>query len=293
MRISLLFGVMLLFGCSVSPLVDKGKENAENQIHSYLRASFLPENNYDKTKRYYSAGEVTEEDFDLVLEAAREIYEPILSNLGLSLTVNGDYSDDTVNAYCSRDGNDVKTQFFGGLAKHPKMTIEGFALVVCHELGHAVAGIPVYSSDKWAAVEGQSDYFATAACARKMFDQNSPMTYRIMELMRKKKPTPSPTANCSAFKGIDKQVCEMSLAGGLSLGSVLADLNDEPMPKYETPSKVVVTKTMEKHPPGQCRLDSYKAGTLCTKEWNDSVIPSSKSQETAVSCEKPRCWYKG
>jgi hypothetical protein len=162
--------------------------------------------------------------------------------------------------------------------------------VICHEIGHAVAGKPLYSDNEWASVEGQSDQFATAACARKMFDLSSPVNYQFADLMKKK--NPKQPANCSGHKGSAKQVCELSLSGGLSLGAVLADLNDEPTPKYETPSKVVMKKTMESHPPAQCRLDTYKAGALCNKTWNDSIIPSTKAQENAVNCERPKCWYK-
>jgi hypothetical protein len=278
-----MFGV----GCSIDSGSSEGKEKA-SQVRSI--ASFLPENDYDKTKRYYAAGEVTEEDFNLVIDAGIEIYQPILEELGLNLTIEGDYSDETVNAYCSRDGDNVMVKMFGGLAKQPLMTVEGFAMVLCHELGHAVAGIPTYKDNAWAAIEGQSDYFATAACARKMFDPSSPMVYRIAQLMKKKKPTQP--ANCLVYRGADKTICELSLLGGLSLGAVLADLNDEPTPKYETPSKVVVKKTMEAHPPSQCRTDTYLAGALCNKNWDDSIIPSNKSEADKVSCAKPKCWYK-
>lgn len=292
MKKYILLGSLILFSsaCSFNPAKNEDSRNQYEQAS--IKKSFLPENDFDK-RTYYAAGEVTEDDFDAVLQAADEIYSPILSNLGLNLTVNGDWSSKTVNAYCNREGNDVEVSFFGGLAKHPKMTVEGFALVVCHELGHAIGGIPVYSGNSWAAVEGQSDYFATAACARKMFDPSSPLRYWGRDLMkRKKQPTPdqdNSSANCGS--GQKGDICKLSLSGGLSLGGVLADLNGESTPRYETPSKVVVSKTMEKHPPAQCRADSYKAGALCNKTWNYDIIPSTKSQENAVSCSKPRCWY--
>jgi hypothetical protein len=278
---------MLGVGCSIDSGTTEGKEKSSKEN---TFASFLPENDFHRTKRYYAAGEVTEDDFDLVIAAGIEIYQPILEGLGLNLTIDGDYTDETVNAYCSRDGDNVMVKMFGGLAKQPLMTVEGFAMVLCHELGHAVAGIPVYKDNPWAAIEGQSDYFATAACARKIFDPSSPMTYRVMQLMKKKKPTQP--ANCLVYRGADKTICELSLLGGLSLGAVLADLNDEPTPKYETPSKVVVKKTMEAHPPAQCRTDTYLAGALCNKNWDDNTIPSNKSEADKVSCAKPKCWYK-
>lgn len=278
----------MLFSCSV-PQEQVLRSGETNRTYGYKK-SFLPENNFNETRRYYAAGDVTEDDFNLAMDAANEIYQPIFSNLGLNLTIQGDFSDETVNAFCSRDGDNVTVQMFGGLAKQPKMSLEGFVLVICHEIFHAVGGIPKYSGNDWASVEGQADMGAVSACARKMFDSNSPVNYQLIELMKKK--NPKQPVNCSTYKGADKQICELSLTGGLSLGAVLASLNDEPTPKYETPSKVVVKKTMESHPDSQCRLDTYKAGALCNKTWNDSIIPSTKAQDSAVNCERPKCWYK-
>ena len=47
------------------------------------------------------------------------------------------------------------------------MTPDGFALVLCHELGHHLAGNPRVQA--WAANEGQSDYFSTQSCARELW----------------------------------------------------------------------------------------------------------------------------
>jgi hypothetical protein len=283
---------MLGVGCSIDSGTTEGKEKSSKE-NSF--ASFLPENDFHRTKRYYAAGEVTEDDFDLILSAAEEIYAPIIASFGAELVVSGAWEDNTVNAYANQDGNRWEVSFFGGLARHPEMTFYGFSLVVCHELFHHLGGFPVYSNSEWnAAIEGQSDYGAAAACARKMFDQNSPMRVWGRDLMKKKKkPTEPPgQKSCSGFYGIDKEVCEITLEGGLSLGRVLAELNGEKAPSYSTPSKVVVSKTMEKHPDSQCRLDTYLAGALCNKTWEDRSIPRSKSEADKVSCAKPKCWYK-
>jgi hypothetical protein len=281
---------MLGVGCSIDSGTTEGKEKSSQEL---TYASFLPENNFDE-RSYYKAGEVTQDDFETILYAAEEIYTPIVAAFGAQLVVNGDYADKTVNAYANQDGDRWEVSFFGGLAKHPEMTVPGFALVVCHELFHHLGGFPVYSNSRWAAIEGQSDYGAVTACARKMFDQNSPMRVWGKDLMKKKKPTePSGQKSCSGFYGIDKEVCEITLEGGLSLGRVLAALNGEKAPSYSTPSKVVVSKTMETHPPAQCRVDTYLAGALCNKTWEDRTIPRNKSEADKASCAKPKCWYKG
>jgi len=62
---------------------------------------------------------------------------------------------------------------FGGLARHETMTPDGFATVVCHELGHHLGGVPKKFSwfgNSWASNEGQADYFGIMKCLRKMFE---------------------------------------------------------------------------------------------------------------------------
>lgn len=272
----------MLFGCSV-PKEQIMRSGETNRSYGYKK-SFLPENNFHETKRYYAAGEVTEQDFDDVLEAIRTIYEPIFWNHGATLNVYGAWNDPTVNAYAEQAGTAWNVSFFGGLAQHPFMTREGFAMVACHEVGHHVAGFPLYANNDWAANEGNSDFYATAACAKLIFDENSPLTWR-WNLM-KKKPKPTPGGNCSS------SVCKISLEAGLSLGKVLAELNGDPEPSYETPDKTKVKKTSDSHPKAQCRIDTYKMGAYCTKSWNNDIIPQTKADMAKNSCpDRPACWY--
>lgn len=286
-KLLIVFAIML-GGCSIDAGKSEGAE--KSSARTFKKASFLPENNYDD-RTYYQAGEVTEQDFNDVLYAAEEIYGPIVAQFGATLNVNGDWRSKTVNAYADQDGDNWNVSFFGGLARHPNMTVNGFALVVCHELGHHLSGFPVYQDSPWqAGNEGNSDFYATASCARKMFDPSSPLRYWGRDLMKRRTP-PTQQTNCSG-SNIDREICQLSLDGGLSLGKVLADLASDKAPSYETPDKTVVKKTSHSHPKAQCRLDSYKMGALCTKQWNDEIIPGNKNEMMQVSCsDRPRCWY--
>lgn len=274
--------------CS-APIGEKISARKNGQTDSVVK-SFLPENDYHE-RNYYQNGEVSEDDFNAILAAAYELYSPIIESFGARLIVNGDYRSNTVNAYANQDGNEWSISFFGGLAKHPKMTFSGFVIVVCHELAHHLGGYPYYSNSPWnASVEGQSDYFATASCAKRMFDSSSPLRIWGFDLWKNRNPTES--GNCNSF-GLDRNVCELSLAGGLSLGAVLADLGNEREPSYSTPSKTVVKKTMEKHPNAQCRLDTYRIGALCNRIWDDYSMPRNRIEAEKISCQKPKCWYAG
>src|SRR6478609_9034269 len=66
-----------------------------------------------------------------------------------------------------------RVHMYGGLARRPEVTPDGFTLVVCHEVGHHFGGYPFVRDAYWAANDGQADYFSTLACARRLW-QNQP-----------------------------------------------------------------------------------------------------------------------
>lgn len=128
----------------------------------------MPKNDLHLREGFLSS-DVTEADFNRVLDRFQAVYGPILKNdFGKTLSINRLWSDNTVNASASQSGDIWTLNMYGGLARAAPTTLDGFALVVCHELGHHVGGFPFYFED-WAANEGQSDYFAGIACAKFMW----------------------------------------------------------------------------------------------------------------------------
>jgi uncharacterized protein YkwD len=222
---------------------------------------------------------ITETDFNSILDVIEDTYKPIFQSFGANFVLERAWSDSTVNAYADQVGRDWIVHMYGGMARRQEMNVAGFGLVACHEIGHHLGGFPKYSDSPWAANEGQSDYFSTFACARKVFDS-----------------LPVPTVTGKAKEACDKwpdqsarETCYKIMDGGLALGKLLAVLGGERVPTYETPDPSVVTKTSDSHPRAQCRLDTYYAGEVCAdKVWNDKVIPTTKD---AVCANRPRCWY--
>lgn len=253
--------------------------------------SFMPENKLflqDDVSKKVNANGIDEAFFNEIINRAQSIYAPIVSQHGGNLVITGDWNDSTVNAYANREGNTWTVAMFGGMARRNEITKDGFALVICHEIGHHLGGFPTYSGN-WASVEGNSDFYATAGCAEKIFSGDSPTP---------KPPCPfAPEAGTLPCKGYafssDATVCQRSIDGSISLGTLLAALGGEKAPSISTPDKSRVTKTSESHPKAQCRLDTMYQGILCTKKWNDSVIPRSKAEMETVTCSgRPACWYK-
>jgi len=261
--------------------------------------SFMPDNQLfleDDSANEVNANGIDEAYFNAIIEKAQAIYAPIVAQHGGNLTIEGDWSNSTVNAYANRSGNNWTVAMFGGMARRNEITKDGFALVICHELGHHLAGYPFYVR-QWAANEGNSDYYATAGCAAKLFTDKAPAPTP--------EPTPTPKSPCpfvpetesTPCKGFsfayDKTVCQRSLDGSLSITKLLAVLGGQRIPTIETPDTSVVNKTSDSHPKAQCRLDTMYQGIICSRVWNDGIIPENKNEMAIVSCsERPACWYK-
>jgi len=244
---------------------------------SQISLADLPYNDLWQQDDKYNFEGISETDFRSVIDEVTQVYKPIAQELGFSLNINGNWEDSTVNAYTSRNGDEWYVAMFGGLARRKEVTRDGFMLVVCHELAHQMGGYPM---DDWAAYEGQADYIATHVCSRKVFRKFPKFSYSEIVIPR----------SCLVWTDkTEQKMCMRNLAAGQSLGNLLAALRNSPLPSYETPDQSVVTETQQAHPAAQCRLDSYRAGTLCTMEWDDTVIPQVSN---AVCPTRPKCWFK-
>ncbi|MBX2989299.1 MAG: M48 family metalloprotease [Bdellovibrionaceae bacterium] len=272
----------------------------------------MPPNRAHLMDRRERVANITEEQFNQIIDDVMKYWQPIAQAKGVNLVAEKNWSDGTVNAYASQSGNTWRVAMFGGLARRPEVTPDGFALVVCHELGHHFAGYAFYGSRDWASSEGESDYFATNACAKMIWGKD----FRGNERFRRIRNVPAPVQeNCTAAwpNNANAQAwCVRAAAGGHSLATLLANLGNDPAPKFETPDTTVVSRTNTAHPRGQCRLDTYFAGALCTKTWDMNTIPgrnhpkgqnsqAAELESMKVSCYasegfkigmRPSCWFK-
>lgn len=255
---------------------------------------FMPENRLARFDRA-DVSNISQDDFNTVITKVEAYYKPLVQRLyGANLTVIRDWANPTVNAYSSRPSSNVwQVNMFGGLARRQEITPDGFLAVVCHEVGHQVAGFPYVSQGQWPANEGQSDYFATLACARRLWaadvDQNA-LSAKLIPAY------PKQLCDASWANQDDRNLCyRLALAG-----KSLADLLSGGMAKFETPDRSQVPRTNPDHPQGQCRLDTYLAGAICTVEFDDEMVPRNEAQSAQVTCQarrgeagfRPRCWFK-
>ena len=257
----------------------------------------LPENDLHLEDNFNESN-VTEEQFNQAIDQARDYYAPIVSELGGQLRFSRRWGNATVNAMAYRQGNLWWVTMYGGLARRPEVTVDGFMMVVCHEIGHHLGGFPTKGAS-WASNEGNSDYFAAFSCVRNLWKDEH-------------------ETNAKAEIGIDsypKQLCEDAYFGrgrnainlcyrnmraGHSLARLLGTMRKTSISWYRVP-RGTVGATMHNHPPAQCRLATYMAGALCNAEYSDDEIPSNERDAALMTCHRstlyfhglrPRCWFQ-
>ncbi len=256
-----------------------------------LCKGFLPPNNMKIPIGDVRALGIKEDSFNRVMDKAIAVYAPIVAAHGGTLKVNRLWSNPTVNASAEQRGSTWILNMYGGLARHAAVTEEGFALVVCHEMGHHLGGFPRYSDDPWASNEGQSDYFAVTKCLRKAYPQG-------------KTPAgvdPVAAKRCEAAfpAGAERNSCLSNALGGMSVAKLFQDLMGASVPpKFDTPDTSEVASTNDNHPDTQCRLDTYFQGALCAKSQNEDFSTTDGVQGACTASQgfkeglRPRCWYK-
>lgn len=194
-----------------------------------------------------------------------------------------------------RIGPLYQVNMYGGLARHPDVTNDGFALVVCHELGHHLGGAPKkLIPNSWASNEGQADYFATLKCFRRVYGQDN-----NAEIVSKMDIDPLVTEKCNQVwsNSSDIALCKRSAMAGKSLAKLLSRRSDK-TPEFDTPDPSVVKLTYSGHPAGQCRLDTYFHGALCDQPFTkklsrrDPLIGTCNRATNDIVGIRPLCWYR-
>jgi hypothetical protein len=260
------------------------------------KTGFMPENNLRISKYDKDTNGMTEVKFLAIVKRVSDVYAPIVASKGATLEMDNNWDDETVNAYANRTGNVWHVNMFGGLARHPLTTDDGFLLVVCHETGHHLGGSPKFSGfGQWAANEGQADYFGSLKCMKRVLENDDNQV-----IVSKMTIEPEVTKQCQMVYKNDNEIalCQRIAMAGKSLGNLLGSLGGSSAVAFNTPDKSVVKKTFDAHPQAQCRLDTYFAASLCDKTFSEDVSDKSPIPGTCIKKDgyavgpRPLCWYK-
>lgn len=285
---------------------------AETQRPLELCSGFVPDNNLEFPVGFKSAlaggSGLTRAQFDAVLNKVEFIYRPIVSAAGGNLVIARDWKNAKVNAYATQVKNDWYLVMYGGLARHPSITKDGFALVACHELGHHLGGTPFRIETRpapyptgqpmWHTNEGGADYFATLKCLRYVFAGEDNKT--VVEDAKAQGALSAYAAKlCDRefSQDSDRLVCKRITLASDSAADFFRSLRKETIrPRFNTPDLWQATTVFDDHPGTQCRLDTYFAGSICDVDKSVPVSVHDYRQGTCVENVakvgfRPRCWF--
>ncbi|NOT78581.1 MAG: hypothetical protein HOP07_06210 [Bacteriovoracaceae bacterium] len=261
------------------------------------KGGFAPENNLQIAVGDKAANNMTKELFLDAITRVSSAYEPIVAQKDGKLIMNNRWDDNTVNASAQQSGKNWQVNMYGGLARHPLVTVDGFMMVVCHELGHHIGGAPRKGGfgSSWASNEGQADYFAGLKCMRRVLENED----NISAIANMTIDADVVTQCSSVYKSESEiALCKRVSMAGKSLAMLLGDLGGNSNVKFNTPDVSKVAKTNDNHPQAQCRLDTYFQGSLCDKAISDDVDNRDAIKGTCVKKDgytvgvRPLCWYK-
>lgn len=235
------------------------------------------------------------------IENFKMLLGPVVKRqMGKELKIELDWENPRVNASATRD-NDLNPVIilYGGMVRHPSLTIDGFYSILCHELGHHLGGAPKkfrgYSEKRsWSSAEGQADYYAATKCLPLIFNQAT--SSMKMDDLAPEKELDAVENSCG-----NDMMCSRILLAGLSVAEVFASLkNYANDPSLSENDRSQVWETDMGHPRPQCRLDTFKSGAQCSVSPSlqfdslDARIGSCysyKSDSENVIGARPRCWY--
>jgi len=261
------------------------------------KTGFLPDNDMYISESDKASNNMTQERFNQIITRVEKAYAPIVASKGANFSVIKNWTDGTVNAYASQNGKTWTVSMFGGLARHPLVTDDGFMLVVCHETGHHLGGAPKKNvlGGRWASNEGQSDYFGSMKCMRRVLENDDNIA-----IVSKMLVDPFVAIKCKSAYTNENEIalCKRIAMAGKSLALLLAELGKSKKISFTTPSKTVVTKTNDNHPDAQCRMDTYLSGTLCDMSYDQDVDDKDPTVGVCLQRDghkqgtRPLCWYK-
>ena len=283
-KLLIIFFYFIIFNVSFASLID-------------FKKSILPTNQMSVGIEEKSNG-MNSKTFSSLIKRVSDGYRSEFPLIGGRLVVKKSWRNKTVNAYALKKGKKYIIHFYGGMARHPLITSDGFALVVCHEIGHHLGGAPLISSAPrgWkVSVEGQADYFSTGKCFRRVFesDDNS-------SIIKKMTVPKIVTEKCSSVYHSENEIalCQRAAMAGKSLSNLFqSHQNPEVELKFSTPDQHVVFRTWFLHPKAQCRLDTYFQSILCDRDV--LIQPSFTDYEVGYCTQnrgdelglRPRCWF--
>lgn len=261
-------------------------------------ASFLPTNKMEIPSIDKANDELLKKTYQPIVNELLSLYESQIRSHNAHLVFEFDFSNKTVNAFANRSGDNNEIwhiTFLGGLMRHPNLTKNIFAAVLCHELGHHLGGSPKKGLNHWATVEGQSDYFAANECLKKMLNHGTTLSPSVKKL----KPIIKKSCQANFKNSSDYKFCLKSAVITEEIGYFIHKMKQSrrgqrgKKPSINSRDTSVTSRTLIQHPNAQCRLDTFFEGSLCSEYYrsNEKENPNCLDSDLLYEGSRPRCWY--
>ena len=217
---------------------------------------------------------IEKENFRALVALIEEKIGPDFSSIRkkfvLELLVNGGDNPYIMKAEADREGRNAIVRLWGGMPRSPLMSIDGIALVICHEIGHHLGGAPKRLDQTWSSAEGQADYWGANVCLKKLWTGQNHQDYLPKEIK------PEATALCHGSKVSpdDFSYCLRALMASKSMVDVLKEMKHmtRNIDFDEIPATPDSGQTFTDHPSIACRFRTYIAAV--------------------TNLDRPRCWFK-
>lgn len=182
-------------------------------------------------------------------------FAPMVFSDGFYLIPELDWSNRWILGGSRLEGRNFHVYFAGGMARMPGMGRLGMAFVLCHELGHLLAGEPKQlpaSESEWASVEGQADDWAVRVCLPRWFRE-------APRLFLSEAPVEGAQAVC--MDG-GQEYCALRMSAVAEFLWSYETMMKHSLPRFDTPERSEVESTNPYYPSVQCRLDNAVAASL-------------------------------
>ena len=238
---------------------------------------------------------ISRNQYQTILHVLDRTYQSDFKKQKKRLQINARWEDGERQASAwiqeDRGGIIAVLRIPGGIARTEQINADAFALIVCHEIGHHLAGPPMI----WKySIEGQADYFGVSECLRRVLPrlpENS--AFRIS-----KTPWPVVKLCTRAYDShAERNICMRSAIAGARLAGYFAHKRHIQEPSFYTPARETAQTTDSGIPTPQCRLDTYLAAALCNPEQNSNQNESPawlcQQERLGLFNQRPECWFKG
>jgi len=237
----------------------------------------------------FAQATISRHTYHTVLNVTENIYGKIFAQQKKHLQISRNWENDELRASAwhqeDRRGIIAELRIPGGIARHPLVNADAFTLIVCHEIGHHLAGEPKI----WRySVEGQADYFGASECLRRILPK-LPENYTLRHRMVPNIVTERCQQNYITEQ--ERTICIRTIMAGYRLAKFLAKKEALKEPHLNQAEQHIVKQTNYRVPSPQCRLDTYIAAALCQVERQDKQNWLCVKGKHSLEMIRPACWF--